>query len=406
MTSAFDVWRVPVAQWACMQLITAMAVGLTPSRSPLRSVAAVMIIALACAFQHQISRGVGDMRIGGPMTANCWVNVMNAMDLLVLSRISYEGQVTWEKKTGAKINRSGSILERVLCSVSAAFNYRRINTPWQINKLPRFDETDPSYVPSRGRFFLVGTAKAVWGVVLLALFTVETSDPHLPAAIDALPRDELVLLPWVYAASARRLLLLIAFTTSFAICCRAFTLAVYNSGAVIAVGLGIHDPSAWPPFSGSLLHGWSLRRLWGISWHQSLRALLSSNADMIASSVLCIPRSSKWVVYPRLVIAFTLSGLFHSGMDVAFGINWEESGAIWFFMMQAVGILVESAFQHVCRGWIGRLSPVVRRGLGYVWVCIFLLWTTPVWMIPMVRSVFADGTPVFSPFLMFKSWAV
>ncbi|KAH8429826.1 wax synthase family protein [Aspergillus melleus] len=404
--TAFDVWRVPVAQWACMQLITAMAVGLTPSRSPFRSAAAVVVIALACAFQHQISHSTLEMRIGGPMTANCWVNVMNAMDLLVLSRVSYEGQVTWEKKTNAKIHRSGTILERVFWSVSAAFNYRRINTPWQINKLPRFDETDPSYVPSRGRFVLVGVAKAIWGVVLLALFTVETSDPHLPSAIDALPRDESVLLPWVYAASMRRLVLLIAFTISFAICSRAFTLAVYNSAAVVAVGLGIHHPSAWPPIAGSLLHGWSLRRLWGISWHQSLRALISSNADMITSSILRIPRSSSWVMYPRLVIAFALSGLFHSGMDVAFGIKWEESGAICFFLVQAVGVLVESAFQHICRGWVSRLNPIVRRGLGYVWVCVFLLWTTPVWIIPMVRSVYADGTPVFSPFLIFKSWAV
>lgn len=133
---------------------------------------------------------------------------------------------------------------------------------------------------------------------------------------------------------------------------------------------------------------------------------MSSNADMITSGILRIPRSSTWAVHVRLVIVFVISGLFHSGMDIAFGIAWEDSGALWFFTLQAVGVLIESAFQRVFRGWVNALSPAVRRGLGFVWVSGFLLWTAPVWMNPMVRSVYADGTPVFSPFLMFKSWAV
>lgn len=264
MSSAFDVWRVPVAQWTCLQLVTAMTVGLTPSGSRLRSAAAVLVVALACAFQRQIARSALDMRVGGPMTASAWVNVLNAMDLLVLSRASYEGQVQWEEKTtSTKTTRSGSIIERILWAIGTAFNYRRINTPWQIKRLPRFDESQPSYVPSRGRYVLVGAGKVALGVFLLALFTIDTSDPNLPAAIEALPSDESVLLPWVYAPTVKRLALQLAFTVSFGVCCRAFILAGYNIGAIVAVGLGIHHPSAWPPIAGSLLEGWSLRRLWG-----------------------------------------------------------------------------------------------------------------------------------------------
>lgn len=127
---------------------------------------------------------------------------------------------------------------------------------------------------------------------------------------------------------------------------------------------------------------------------------------MITSDILRVARSSRWALYLRLLIVFTLSGLFHSGMDVAFGISWEDSGALWFFTLQAVGIWMESAFQFAFHGQVSALNPVVRRILGYAWVCVFLLWTAPVWMNPMIRSVYADGTPVFSPFLMFKSWAV
>ncbi|PLB50777.1 putative toxin biosynthesis protein [Aspergillus steynii IBT 23096] len=425
--SAFDVWRVPVAQWTLMQLVTAMAVGLTPSRSRLRPAVAAVVVALACGFQREITGGAIDVRVAGPMMASCWLNVLNKMDLLVLSRISYDGQVEWEKRAGVKATRSGSLVARILWALGTAFNYRRVNTPWQVRMLPRFGGQGMEDGPERGRFVLVGVGKVVLGVVLLALFTVDTTDPNLLPAIEALPRDESVLLPWVYAASMKRAVLQIAFTISFGICCRAFILAGYNIGAITAVGLGIHHPSAWPPIAGSLFEGWSLRRLWGyvhhfclskparleeanllyrISWHQTLRPLLSANADMITSSILRIPRASRWAVYLRLVIAFMLSGLFHSGIDLTFGIAWEDSGALWFFTMQAVGILVESAFQHAFRRWVGALSPVVRRALGFLWVCVFLLWTAPVWMDPMVRSVYVDGTPVFSPFLMFRSWPV
>lgn len=264
MAASFSVWRVLVAHWACIQLATALAVGLTPSRSQLRSAVAVVVVALACAFQRQVAHSTIDMRIGGPMTASCWVNVLNAIDLLALSRISYDGQVEWEKKkANSTINRSGTVLARILWSLNAAFNYRRIGTPWQLKTLPCFDEKDPSYVPSRGKYVLVAAVKVVVGVILLVLFTIDTSDPHLPAAIDALPRDASVLLPWVYAASTRRAIIQILFTISFAICCRAFILAGYNISAIVAVGSGIHHPSAWPPIAGSLFDGWTLRRLWG-----------------------------------------------------------------------------------------------------------------------------------------------
>ncbi|THD00160.1 hypothetical protein EYZ11_000351 [Aspergillus tanneri] len=352
MATGLDVWLIPITQWGCVQLVTALAVALTPSQSALRSAAAVIVVALAYSFQCRINEALSDTRAGGPLVAMCWVNVLNAMDLLVWRRIAYEDQIQWEQNTHlphSTTNRPRTVSNRHLWSFAIAFNYRRINTPWQIAKLPRFDESNPRYVPTRGKFLLVCVMKLCVAVVFLSLFIIDANDPYLPGAIGGLAHRDSVLLPWVYAASTRRAIIQMCFVISFGVVCRATIVAGYNLMAIVAVAGRIYDPVEWPPIASSLTEAYSLRRLWGTAWHQTLRELLTSNADVITSSLLRIPRDSKWARYPRVVIAFVLSGLFHTGMDVAFGISLDDSGALRFFFLQAVGILVENAFQSVFR---------------------------------------------------------
>ncbi|KAF7587038.1 hypothetical protein BBP40_007834 [Aspergillus hancockii] len=406
--ATFEPWRVPLSQWGLVQLVTGLTVALTPSQSVVRPMAAAIVIALAYSFQHRVAASFTDTRVGGPLAAMCWVNVLNAIDMLVLSRVSYEAQVEWERKKsdnkGAKDKSlKSSLLGRLLWSQSIAFNYRRINTPWQISKLPVFDKASPRYVPSRLKFVLQGSLKACAAFLLLHLCTIDAHDPRLAGAMSELSYSKTVLAPWMHGTSAKGILFQAMFTISFGIVCRCAIMGTYTLAAVVLVALGFYNPAEWPPVANSLTEAWSLRRLWGTAWHQTLRMLLVSNADFISFSVLRIPSRSLLACYPRLLFAFAVSGFVHMGMDLAFGVPRAKTGAIWFFCLQAVGVMAERIFQHVFRARLEKMPALSKRLIGYAWVSLFLLWTTPVWLNPILLCLYKDGQRLMSPYLFLGS---
>ncbi|PLN82791.1 toxin biosynthesis protein [Aspergillus taichungensis] len=396
-------WAIPALQWLLVQLVTGLTIAFAPAHSPARPTAAVAVVALAAAVQQQALQAFVGIRFGGPIVAMCWVNVLNAFDLLLLSRASHDAQVAWEAKKTREKTKHVSLFRRVIWGINTVFNYRRIDTPWQIDQLPAFDDADPDDVPTRLRYVGVTAVKIVLALVAVQMFTIDADEMYVADAVAMLPTGaRTVLLP---GAAARRVLVQSLFTVSFGVICRAAILAGYSSYAMLVVALGFYEPVEWPPIAGSLTGAWTLRRLWSRTWHQIFRQTVVSNGNFIAS-VLGIPSSSTWVCYIRLAFAFAVSGLVHLGMDLAFGVPLAQSGAMVFFGLQAVGIVVENTFQHVFRNTINGMSPGWRRALGYMWVVVFLLWTTPVWVNPLVHQLHRDGVRAFSPFLCFRggSW--
>lgn len=77
----------------------------------------------------------------------------------------------------------------------------------------------------------------------------------------------------------------------------------------------------------------------------------------------------------------------HALNELPQGIPWEHSGAIRFFCTQAVGIVLEDAIQAAYRQALSRRKggPSTRRSftiMGYLWVAMFLIWSTLVWIYP------------------------
>lgn len=85
------------------------------------------------------------------------------------------------------------------------------------------------------------------------------------------------------------------------------------------------------------------------------------------------------------------------GMDLAFGVPRDKTGAVWFFCLQALGVMLEGVFQSLFHAQIERMSPLFRRAMGYVWVGLFLLWATPVWLNPIMLCLYKDGQRAMSP---------
>ncbi|PYH81624.1 putative toxin biosynthesis protein [Aspergillus uvarum CBS 121591] len=426
-------WHIPLVQWLLIQPLAGIVVAFTAPRAPARPATALLLIALAYSMQRSAQLYYGGTRFGAPLISMCWVNVLNAVDLLVLSRVSFEAQKLWEFAKYARANgslakqphspnpkqqpeqtqkesASSARLARLRWALNIAFNYRRIDTPWEIRGLPRFDDAVPGYVPSRARFLGRAGVKVAIAVVVIQGCTMETDDKNLGKAVALLPEAREALCPWANGAMAagweefgRRMLVRALFCLSFGIVGRATIIASYNVFAIVAVGLGLDEPVKWPPVAGSLWEGWSIRRFWGITWHQTFRQLLTANADFLLALMRISPKGRLgWTL--RALLAFTVSGVIHLFMDVGFGVPMAKSGALWFFCLQIVGVVIESIVRDLFQPLRARMNPGVKRVIGYVWVALFMLWTVPIWINPILIQLYSDGVRMMSPFLCFGSW--
>lgn len=96
-------------------------------------------------------------------------------------------------------------------------------------------------------------------------------------------------------------------------------------------------------------------------------------------------------------------------MDIGFGVPIANSGALVFFALQIPGLIFEEMVGFVLAPLITRLNrlgvfgEVVVKGAGFIWVAGFLLWTAPVWVNPILKSLADDGTDVMSPWLGFRA---
>ncbi len=112
--------------------------------------------------------------------------------------------------------------------------------------------------------------------------------------------------------------------------------------------------------------------------------MLTQHADWIAGA-LSLPSTGLVTRYTKIFIVFLLSGLIHLAPDLTIGIPLEETNAVAFFTMQALGIMLEDLVQHVNRQ-LGLLkSPLLQRLVGYTWVAAWFFWQAPKWSYPTAR---------------------
>lgn len=69
------------------------------------------------------------------------------------------------------------------------------------------------------------------------------------------------------------------------------------------------------------------------------------------------------------------------------GIAPPEAGSFIFFLLQPLGIMLEDGMQRLTLhdGPTSISERRVRRAMGYVWVVVFLAWSTPSWFYPQQR---------------------
>lgn len=107
----------------------------------------------------------------------------------------------------------------------------------------------------------------------------------------------------------------------------------------------------------------------------------------MAYDVLCLKKGTKTSFYVQLYVAFALSGIMHAAGDYSSLGNWSEGGALRFFLLQAVGITIETTVIDIAK----RLSVGGSwHYVGYLWVIMWFTYTVPHWMDPLHRAGFAS----------------
>ena len=111
----------------------------------------------------------------------------------------------------------------------------------------------------------------------------------------------------------------------------------------------------------------------------------------MAYDVLHLKKGTKASFYVQIYTAFAISAIMHAASDYFLLGNWSEGGALRFFLLQAVGITIETTVIDIAK-WLS-----VRGSwhyIGYVWVIMWFTYTIPGWMDPLYRAGFAS-TPNF-----------
>ncbi|KAI4262040.1 MAG: hypothetical protein L6R42_002776 [Xanthoria sp. 1 TBL-2021] len=140
--------------------------------------------------------------------------------------------------------------------------------------------------------------------------------------------------------------------------------------ASLTIPTGLCIPGDYPDVCAPWYEAYTLRRLWGRTWHQECRSF-----NVVYGQAVCrrlgLARGSRRSGYIQLVVAFAMTTLSHGFGAVMIR---EYNAEMGFLMLQPVGIMVEDGVLAVGRkigvekGWGWRL-------LGYVWVAGWFTWS-------------------------------
>jgi hypothetical protein len=267
IASQLPAWCFPVTQWVLIQVIVGLAAGFTHSRSRLRDATLVVAVALAYFLQCLVDKAFPSAKVAGLVAALCWAHVFNAVDILVLSRVTYGNQLEWERGTSEKgvkqslqLAEPGFTWKRLAWALELPFNLRRVGTPWQINKLPAFDNANRQYTPSRLNFVRNRGLILCLALLVMGLLNRRENDEVL---LNMISVEKQSILHQEVDISTRAMLSQVSLVVSYWFHMRAGHQLAYNLCSVISVALGIHEPALWPPLADSPMEAWSLRRFWG-----------------------------------------------------------------------------------------------------------------------------------------------
>ncbi|KAK3994866.1 membrane bound O-acyl transferase family-domain-containing protein [Cladorrhinum sp. PSN332] len=296
--------------------------------------------------------------------------------------VSVDVDVNVEDKKGYRSEKGSTWKERLRFGFWVVFNARLIGSRWAV----------PGLRMSRKR--KLQEKKWEWmawnGAVALGwVFARRTVDMWLLDESVKSPVVSVVALVIGDGELAERVGTVLSFYASLY-----FSLdSCYRIIGLLCVGLGITDVDGWLPAFGKLSEARGVRLFWGRFWHQLSRRFHSAIAYFITYYLLRLPKSSLAAGCALTTLVFTSSGLWHLVGNLTSGVPISESGAMSYFCIQSLGIMLEDAFQALFfptakEGREKQKQPpsIWMRAAGHLWLVAWLTWTTTPWMDPTLAE--------------------
>ncbi|KAF9692164.1 hypothetical protein EKO04_009883 [Ascochyta lentis] len=185
-----------------------------------------------------------------------------------------------------------------------------------------------------------------------------------------------------------------AMTVSVCVCDMLYFETQHSIFALLVVGvLRLDEAGEWGTrLFGSLADCWSVRRYWGVYWHDYVSVSFSGHVKGLSRGCLGMGRES----WGRRVVenggVFLVSGGMHSV------VRWVQTGGegeVWcvafWYAGQMVALVGEGVVERLWEGsvvkrWLGErvgeeAVVVLERVVGYVWVFCWMFWSVPKYLL-------------------------
>lgn len=123
-----------------------------------------------------------------------------------------------------------------------------------------------------------------------------------------------------------------------------------------------------------------------------LRQIFLTHSQALARNLGLQARSAA-SEFAILFTSFFLSGLIHYGGDYCMMSDLREVGPMVFFLLQAVGIVVESCAISLAMSLGVKKGNAFLRWMGYLWVLLWISWTLPFWTDPYHKFGMREWMP-------------
>jgi hypothetical protein len=131
-------------------------------------------------------------------------------------------------------------------------------------------------------------------------------------------------------------------------------------------------PSSWGSFSNITDKG--LNGLWGGWWHQTFRFAFSAPSNFLVDNGYVEGRSMSAKLL-ALLFAFGISGFLHTGGSITQVPKTYPWRAPIFFMLQGMGILLQTTTYAIFRSQIEELPKIIRQTGNLIFTFVWLLST-------------------------------
>ena len=230
---------------------------------------------------------------------------------------------------------------------------------------------------SKRHLFYIHTPKFVAGYLILDILkTVMMKDPYfifgpnsyaLPRQIASLSAFQLAIYRRIISFLAITVTLEMAFIFSPLVFC-----LILGSRLLGLRGEPWYYVTNWG--SPSTIGAKGLNGLWGSWWHQTFRFAFAAPTNFLINNGYIQPRSYVAKIV-GLLFAFGISGFLHSCASMTQFPKTSVIHPLIFFMLQALGIIIQSSICSILHPYIEKLPNMLRQASNLMYAFGWLFWT-------------------------------